>query len=158
MNIKHSKRGGLTTIQSDEISNKISKLSPESQSNIQQVNDAINEMVDDIFDFDSENRVRKAGYLPSEVEELARYMKSNNIQVGQVFQFGSKSKVLTPFKTVVDVQNYVTALQDRLFEITTVDQELMVSQLKTQVKEFTSLSFFGLIRLAFKKLINSKGE
>ncbi len=120
-----------------------------------QVEAEIESFNNDVFDFESEARMREAGYLPSQVEDMAKFMKKNNIQVGQLFSFNGKLKVLTPFKTVVDGQNYVTALQDRLFEITTVDQEIMVSQLKTQVQEFTSLSFLGLIALSFKRLYNN---
>lgn len=138
----------------------IDKLSGDARKAADLVNKTFDDMTNDIFDFESEDRVRKAGYLPSQAEEIAKFMKDNKIQVGQLFEYDGKSKVLTPFKTVVDAQNYVTALQDRLFEITTVDQEIMVSQLKTQVQEFTSLSFLGLIGLAFKRLINnlSKGK
>lgn len=151
-----TKSGNLINIQDEDA---IQKLPHEVQENIRIANETLESMADDIFDFDSEKRVRQAGYTPQQAEDIAYKLRIEKIQVGQIFQYGNKSLVLTPFKTVVPSQNYMTALQDRLYEITTVDQEVMVSNLKAQVQWFTSLSFFGLIKLAFKRLIsNLKGK
>lgn len=133
----------------------IKKLPQRVQTEIEVANEVFEAMNHDIFDFESEKRVRDAGYTPSEAEEIAFKMRNERIQVGQLFTYQGKQLVLTPFKTVVPAQTYVTSLQDRLFEITTVDQEVMVSQLKTQVRWFTSLSFFGLIGLALKRLFKT---
>lgn len=104
---------------------------------------AFDEMNKDIFDFDSEARIRNSGFKQSEAEELAKIVKTK--QVGQVFQYGSKFMVLTPFKTVVPAQLYVNTIQESL--LVTTDA----------LQTFTSASFFGLIRLAFKRLI-TKGD
>jgi len=137
-------------------------MSPEQLKVAQEADAAFEEITQDVFDFESENRVRRAGYSPQEAEDIAFILKKENIQVGQVFKYhrarGVELLTLTPFKTVVPAQTYITSLQDRLFEITTVDQEVMVSNLKSQVQQFTSLSFFGLIKLAFKRLIKGRNN
>lgn len=135
-----------------QVKEQIGKAPPEVQAMVAEVNNLFNEMVEDVFDFESERRVRNAGFLPSEAEGIARHMKARDIQIGQVFQYQQHTLVKTPFNTVVKVQQYVTALQDRLFEVTTVHTELEISNLKKTINEFTSLTFFGLIKLAFKKL------
>jgi hypothetical protein len=78
--------------------------------------------------------------------------------VGEVFSYRDKHLVLTPFKTVVSSQDYITVLQDRVFELTTVPVEIEVVNLKKTIQEFTSLSFFGLIKLAFKRINFLKGK
>lgn len=130
----------------------IKKLSPEVQKAVAEANEAFEEMTDLVFDFASENRVRSAGYLPSQAENLAKLMRDEKIKVGQIFEFLGKQKVLTPFETVVDAQVYLTALQDRVLETTTVPVEIEVAGLKKTIQEFTSLSFVGLIGLAIKRL------
>lgn len=120
-----------------------------------QVESELETFNEEVFDFDSEARVRKAGYTMSQAEDMAKYMERKKIKVGQIFQFEGEQKVLTPFKTVVNAQVYMTALQDRLFEITTVDQEIMVSQLKTRLDQFTSLSILGLITYVLKRTYNN---
>jgi hypothetical protein len=153
MNVKPSKKGGLITIQSQEIENQISSLPKENRSRIEEANTALNEMMDDVNDFESEQRIRKAGFSPQEAEDIAYMVRDH--RVGQIFTYNQKSIVLTPFNTVVDAQVYLTAIQDRLLELTTVPTEVEISNLKKTIQEFTSLSFFGLIKLAFTNLLTN---
>jgi hypothetical protein len=136
-----------------------SVATPELSKMIDQVDDEFEKIGNDVFDFESEDRVRKAGYTPQQVEDIAFKMKTENIKVGQIFQYGGKQLVLSPFKTVVPAQVYLTTIQDRLLEITSVPTEVEIAGLKKTINEFTSLSFLGLIKLAFKRLLtNLKGK
>lgn len=118
-----------------------------------EVSQEIEKISKDVFDFESEDRIRKAGYTPQQAEDIAFLSKSAG--VGKMFSYAGKTLVLTPFKTVVDAQIYITAIQDRLLETTTVPVEIEVAQLKKAIQEFTSLSFVGLIGLAFKRSFNN---
>lgn len=108
--------------------------SPQALKMAREADEAFNEINHLVSNFSSENRLRAAGYLPSEAEDLAYLMKDKNIQIGEIFTFKGKSKVLTPFNTVVDAQVYITTLQSSLIT-------------------FTTMSFFGLIKYAFKQLV-----
>lgn len=134
------------------------EATPRQKEVLREADQALEEIASDVFDFKSEDRVRKAGYTPQQAEDMAFMMKSQNIQVGQLFKFMGKDKVLTPFKTVVDAQQYVNVLQGRVLELTTVSAELETMALKETIREFTSLSFFGLITLAFKNLLKGKSN
>lgn len=115
------------------------------------------DILKDVMNFDSEKRVRKAGFTPQEAEDVAYIIKKK--QIGEIFEYKNKQLVLTPFKTVVSAQIYLTTIQDRFLELTSVTTELEIAELKKTIQEFTSLSFFGLIKLAFKqKYILLKGK
>ena len=128
------------------------EVTPEVSKMISEVDTAFEEIGNDVFDFESEDRVRKAGYTPQQAEDIAFKIKSERLQVGQIFQYRGKQLVLSPFKTVVPAQLYLTTIQDRVLELTTVATEVEIAGLKNTINEFTSLSFFGLIKLAFKRL------
>lgn len=81
---------------------------------------------------------------------LAREAK--NQPVGRLFFYQGSLLVKTPFKTIVSGQTYVDVLQARILELTTVSAELEINQLKKDLNTVTSGGFFGLIRLAFKRL------
>lgn len=102
------------------------------------------------FNFDHEDRIRAAGYTISEAQDVANL--SQKAGVGRIFSYEGEALILTPFKTVVDAQVYVDAIQNRLLETTTVPVEVEIIQLKKQIEQFTSLSVVGLIKLTFKKL------
>lgn len=143
--------------QDKKVKEQIKALPESSQAAIREVDEAFNEITNDVFDFDSENRVRAAGYTPQQAEDIAKLSRSSG--VGMMFRHNNKNLVLTPFKTVVDAQLYLSAVQNRLLELTTVPVEVEVANLKSMVKSFTSLSFFGLIKLAFTNLLkgNTRG-
>lgn len=128
----------------------IKTLSQKSQMVVAEVNQVFNELEADIFNFDSEDRVRKAGWTPQQAEDIAFILKNKTF--GEIFDYKGRPLVLTPFNTVIAPQLYLTALQDRLFELTTVTVEIEISNLKKTINEFTSMSFVGLIKLAFKRL------
>ena len=139
------KRGGFV---SPEAVAKLEQISKETRDNatpaqkkvLAEADAAFAEINDLVSDFSSENRVRAAGYLPSEAEELSTLMRDRKIQIGQLFEFKGKTKVKTPFNTVVDAQVYVTHLQQSLIT-------------------FTSMSFLDLIKYAFKQLFTTlKGK
>lgn len=142
----------------DKVQSDIQALPPESRQRVldmkSQVDAEFNEIVGDVFDFEAEDRLRAAGYSPQQAEDLARASKL--FGVGKIFEFNIRGEnrilVQTPFKTVVPAQNYVDALQTRLLELTTVEVEVEVSNLKQEISAFTELKFLGLITLAFKRL------
>lgn len=138
-----------------QVKEQIKTLPKESQEAIRQANAAFEEITNDVFDFESENRIRKAGWTPSQAEDIAKLSRKNG--VGKMFQYDKKTLVLTPFKTVVEAQVYLSVVQDRLLELTSVPVETEVIQLKQTIKSFTSLTFFGLIKLAFSSLFK-QGE
>lgn len=140
--------------QDREVKEQIKTLPESSQKAIAEANAAFDEITNDVFDFESESRVRKAGYTPQEAEDIAKIVQRK--QVGEIFEFNKQKLVLTPFKTVVPAQTYIQALQDRLLEVTTVSTEIEISNLKSKINGFTSLSFFGLIKLAFKRLTKTE--
>lgn len=76
--------------------------------------------------------------------------------VGQLFYYDGRIKVKTPFNTIVDGQVYVDVLQNRVLELTSVDAERHIYDLKNDLKTVTTGSFFDLIGLAFKRLIRRK--
>lgn len=131
-------------------------LSKETQEGVAQADAAFEEMTRDVFDFESEARVRKAGFTPQQAEDIANMVRTK--QVGQIFQYQGKQLVLTPFKTVVPAQTYLTTIQDRVLELTTVPTEIEIAGLKKTINEFTSLSFFGLIKLAITKLLKGRNN
>lgn len=140
-----------------KISDKVraeAKKDPVTAEALMEADKAFDEITRDVFDFDSEDRVRRHGYTPQQAEDLAFLIKSQDIKVGQLFQFRGKSLVMTPFKTVVESQVYVTTIQDQVInlasEIEVRKNEAQI--LRNGIQEFTSLSFFGLIKLAFKRL------
>lgn len=137
-----------------EVKEKIKTLPKESQEAIAIVNQTFDEMNNDVFDFESEARVRQAGYTPQQAEDIEKIVKRK--QVGEIFEFNKQQLVLTPFQTVVPAQTYVQALQDRVLQLTTVPAEVEISNLKAKINGFTSLSFFGLIKLAFKRLTKTE--
>jgi hypothetical protein len=145
--------------QHDAVQKQIAEMPEENRSFIRsaqaQVDAEITKTNSDIFDnYDHEERIRASGYQISEAEEIARIVRK--VGVGQIFEYKNKLKVMTPFKTVVDAQTYVSALQDRLLQTTTIPVELEITQLKDALDGFTSLSFFGLIGLAFKRYFNGE--
>lgn len=121
----------------------------------QETDRALSELNGDIFNFESESKVRKAGFTPQQAKDIANIVKTK--QIGEIFQYKNKQLVLTPFKTVVDAQVYLTTLQNRLLEVTTVSAEIEILTLKKTINEFTSLSFFDLIKLSFTRLF-TKGN
>lgn len=150
------RKSGLTTITNDDVQDKIKSLPAENQARIKEANDALEDICSDVFDFESEDRVRKAGFTPQQAEDIAYIVKKK--QVGEIFQFQGKQLVLTPFKTVVAAQLYLTTIQDRVLELTTVPTEIEIAGLKKTINEFTSLSFFGLIKLAIKNLLKGRNN
>lgn len=135
--------------QHDEV-RKEASLDPKKQRVLDEADDSFNEITSLVEDFDSEDRVRKAGFTPQQAEDIAYILKTK--QVGEIFSYRDKQLVLTPFKTVVDAQVYLSLIQDRFLELTSVPAEVEIADLKKTINKFTSLSFFGLIKLAFKRL------
>lgn len=151
--IKTSKPGDrFITITPKHVKEEIDKLPEESKKNIQIARKAFEEINNDVFDFASESRVRASGWTAQQAEDIAKLLKRNKIQVGQIFFYNEHQLVLTPFKTIVAAQVYITAVQDRLLELTSVSTEVEIANLKKTIQTFTSLSFFGLITLSFKRL------
>jgi hypothetical protein len=111
----------------------------------------ISKINSEVFDFERENRLRDKGISPRHAEELALIIK--DVKVGQLFEFYGKIKVVTPFKTVVSGQEYVTFLQERILDNPQFKKEV---ELCSALKSYTSLSNFGLIKLAIKRIFRSK--
>lgn len=102
-----------------------------------------------VSDFDAEARIRKANLTQQDAENMAKIIEREKIKSGTVFMFTKNDGdtlvfARTPFNTVVQAQVYVDSLQDSLI---TIDKKN---------REFTSLSFFGLIKLAFTNLTKGK--
>jgi hypothetical protein len=76
--------------------------------------------------------------------------------VGKVFFFNDEYMVKTPFNTLVSSQTYITVLQERVLELTTIPVELEIHELKNEVRHFRSLGFLDLLKLAFKRLLKRK--
>lgn len=137
------------------------KLPDSKKSEILSISQEVDKALEDIntgFDegVEIEDRFRKAGYLPSEARDLLA--ESKNKEIGKVFKFFGKNLVdevngrqieytaydkyfvKTPFNTVVQADEYIDTLQNQLITIAKLNEE------------FTSLSFLGLIKLAFKRL------
>jgi hypothetical protein len=100
-----------------------------------QVQSAIDEVNDNDFNFDAENRLRAKGYTPEQAEALAHLQKV--FKTGQVFQYQGKAYIKTVYNTIMPVEEYVKVIEKSLVDFTTM---------------FTNLSFFGLIKEAFKRL------
>lgn len=152
------KRNELLSIEKNhqEQREKLKTLSKEVQDGVAQGDATFDEITKDVFDFESENRVRRAGFNPQQAEDIAFIIK--NKQVGEIFSYQGNQLVLTPFKTVVTAQVYLTTIQDRVLELTTVPTEIEIANLKKTIQEFTSLSFFGLIKLAITNLLKGKNN
>lgn len=105
------------------------------ESELQEVNDLI-------FDFSSEERIREAGYSPSQAEQVAMILADRKIKIGEMFECQGRTLVLTPFKTVVPAQEYLYTIQNRLIETLEEQQKYLT---------FTKLSSFDLIKLAFRR-------
>jgi hypothetical protein len=107
---------------------------------------------------DIEAQWRKAtGLHHSDAEKVLRKMAAE--PVGKIVRMFDKNWVHTPFKTIVEAQQYVNVLQDRVLQLTTVESEIFTQQLLEQrtqlvkaLQEFTNLTWFGLIKLSFKRL------
>lgn len=106
---------------------------------------------------DIEAQWRKAsGLHHTEVEKLLTAMKSKN--PGNVIYVGGKAWAKTVFNTVVEAPVYIAALQDRVLEISTVENETLIAQLryyciglKNETDKFTKLSSLGLMKLSIKR-------
>ncbi len=127
--------------QANTFEKQLSELAPaakaEAKKVIAEVEAQVQEANDVVFDFSAENRVREAGYTNSEAEDLAYIVKTKKI--GQIFFFKNTAKIVTPFKTVVDAQVYLTALEDSLVSC------------HKEVDKFTNLSSLDLIKLSFNR-------
>lgn len=122
----------------------------------QESDEYFEEINKDVSNFESEARIRAAGFTQQQAEDIAYLIKTK--YVGEIFNYASKQLVLTPFKTVVPAQTYLIAVQDRLLEVTSVPNEIEIAGLKKTIQEFTSLSFFGLIKLAVKRLFTTRNK
>lgn len=100
-----------------------------------QVQASIDEVNNIDFNFDAENRLRAKGYSPGQAEALAHLQKV--FKTGQVFQYQGKAYIKTVYNTIMPVEEYVKVIEKSLVDFTTM---------------FTNLSFFGLIKEAFKRL------
>lgn len=139
----------------------LAKLSDSKISEIKSMRDAVDSELEKInIGYDEgveiENKFRKAGYLPSQARDLLAEFK--NKEIGKVFKFFGKELndvvngrdivytafdkyfVKTPFNTVVQADEYIDTLQNQLIAVAKLNEE------------FTSASFVGLIKLAFKRL------
>lgn len=115
--------------------------------------------------YDVDNRYRKAGFLPSQAEEVLHIGKKQ--PVGRIFKaLGSvhivnnttysahdRFFVRTPYNTVVEAQVYIDTLQDQIIALGDLNSKLTSEPHYEITSKLTSESFFGLIKLAFKKLI-----
>ncbi len=123
----------------EEFEKELATLPKGDQNNIlevrSQVQSAIDEVNDLDFNFEAENRLRAKGYTPEQAESLAHLQKV--FKTGQVFQYQGKAYIKTVYNTVMPVEEYVKAIEKSLVDFTTM---------------FTNLSFFGLIKEAFKRL------
>ncbi len=102
-----------------KVQEEINELPKERRDVIHAISDRVQKELDIqtdlVLDFSHEDRIRKAGYVPSQAEEIAELSK--NYAVGQIFKFRDELKVLTPFKTIVDAQVYLNVLQDRVISL-----------------------------------------
>lgn len=123
----------------EEFEEDLIKLPEGSRTNLQearnQVQAAIDEVNDFDFNFEAENRLRAKGYTPNQAESLAHLQKV--FKPGQVFQYQGKAYIKTVYNTIVPAEIYIQAIEKSLVDFTTM---------------FTNLSFFGLIKEAFKTL------
>lgn len=121
--------------------------------NTAKINDLTKKVTPGSFGHIASNVVEETMALFTGESTLSRIAAGQT--VGQMFRYKGALLVLTPFKTVVGVQAYVDALQNRVLELTTVSAELEINQLKKEIKTVTNGGFFDLIGLAFKRLINN---
>lgn len=118
------------------------KLSKESKESVLAAKKVVDQTIAEInnndFNYESENRLRKQGFTPSQAEQIAEIIKTK--PVGEIFSFRDILYVQTPFKTIVKAQVYLNVLQDSVIQVT------------NEVTEFTNLSSFDLIKLSIKRL------
>ncbi len=121
------------------------------------VDEELEKVNKDFIDIDNENRIRKSGYLPSQAEQIAEIAKTKNVgevflwsedtlnieegQKKKVYSCGGKFLVKTPFSTVVDAQIYLSALENKVLELSelnTSKKEVVktkMSKLKSKIKK-----------------------
>lgn len=89
----------------------------------------------------------------SELEDLSE--ATRNLPKCGFVEFKAKRGVVfiskTQGDTIVNAQKYIYALENTLLDV-----DSQRSTLKTQVETFTNYSFFDLIKIAFKRLINRR--
>jgi hypothetical protein len=139
----------------EAVQRQVEAMEPEARTRVREAQATVNLEIEkingEVFDFERENRLRKQGMSPGRAEELA--LKLKEVKIGQLFQFYGETKVVTPFKTVVTGQEYVTFLQERILDNPQFKKEV---QLSSALKSYTDLSSFGLIKLAIKRAFGRK--
>ncbi|SRR6266481_3974762 len=131
------------------VQDQITRMEPAKQAVVREMQDKVSACIEEenefIFSdsaFESDRRCKNARDL--EVKSI----------VGKIFTHDGNILIKTPFETVIPAQVYVDVLQDRVIgvtdELTKVKQE--VYDLSSKLGLYHSLTFLGLIKLAFKRL------
>jgi hypothetical protein len=110
-------------------------------------NTALSEISDEIRTSISNDRLEEQGYTKQQAINIKNNMDGKKI--GEIFSANNTLYCKTPYQTVVSAQIYMYTIQQSLItcgtHINTLEQEL------ANYKKYT---FYSLIKLIFKKLIN----
>lgn len=146
---------------SEDFEKDLSKLSLNDLVNLNKAREIVDIHIENVNnDLDEKNVIdnkwRSQDYKPSEAEALLNIAKTQKI--GEVFKYGGRESkdlvkvgeepytrhdkilIVTPYNTVVSANVYIESLQESLLAY------------HNENIKFTSLSFFDLINLAFKRL------
>lgn len=149
----------------DQVQNDIAKLSVERQAEVRamqaEVDSEIAKVNGDLdAKFDIEKRWREASGLHHlDAENVLKSMSKE--PVGKIVPMYGKQWVHTPFKTVVQAQVYVDALQGRVMQLSNEDAEITIGSLMDQRRQiieaykaqsFTNMSSLDLMKLSIKRL------